>query len=143
MRAPRRPFATVMASVMAVVMAGAVLGACDLAPDWFGGTEAPPLPGQRLSVLALEGTVEPDPRIADLDVRLPRPYANESWPQSGGYPDHAMHHLAGGDELAQLWRVSIGEGSGDDGRILTTPVVAGGRIFAIDAVAEISAFDAD
>ncbi len=143
MRAPRRPFATVMASVMAVVMAGAVLGACDLAPDWFGGTEAPPLPGQRLSVLALEGTVEPDPRIADLDVRLPRPYVNESWPQSGGYPDHAMHHLAGGDRLEPFWRADIGEGSGDDGRILTTPVVAGGRIFAIDAVAEISAFDAD
>ena len=63
--------------VLAVLMTGALLGACDLAPDWFGGTEAPPLPGQRLSVLALEGAIEPDPRIADLDVRLPRPYINE------------------------------------------------------------------
>ncbi|MBT7292969.1 MAG: PQQ-binding-like beta-propeller repeat protein [Rhodospirillaceae bacterium] len=129
--------------VLALLMTGAMLAACDLAPDWFGGTEAPPLPGQRLSVLALEGAIEPDPRIADLDVRLPRPYVNESWPQSGGYPDHAMHHLAGGDNLALLWRSDIGEGSGDDGRILTTPVVAGGRVFAIDAVAEITAFDAN
>ncbi len=129
--------------ILAVLIAGAFLGACDLAPDWFGGTEAPPLPGQRLSVLALEGTIEPDPRIADLDVRLPRPYVNESWPQSGGYPDHAMHHLAGGDRLAPLWRSNVGEGSGDDGRILTTPVIAGGRVFAIDAIAEISAFDAN
>jgi outer membrane protein assembly factor BamB len=94
-------------------------------------------------VLALEGTIEPDPRIADLDVRLPRPYINETWPQSGGYPDHAMHHLAGGDRLLPLWQTDIGEGSGDDGRILTTPVIAGGRIFAIDAIAEISAFDAE
>ncbi len=129
--------------ILAVLIAGAFLGACDLAPDWFGGTEAPPLPGQRLSVLALEGTIEPDPRIADLDVRLPRPYVNESWPQSGGYPDHAMHHLAGGDRLVPLWRSNVGEGSGDDGRILTTPVIAGGRVFAIDAIAEISAFDAN
>jgi outer membrane protein assembly factor BamB len=112
-------------------------------PDWFGGNEASPLPGERLSVLALEGTIEPDPRIADLDVRLPRPYINETWPQSGGYPDHAMHHLAGGDRLLPLWQTDIGEGSGDDGRILTTPVIAGGRIFAIDAIAEISAFDAE
>jgi outer membrane protein assembly factor BamB len=129
--------------VLSVLLAGALLGACDLAPDWFGGTEEPPLPGQRLSVLALEGTIEPDPRIADLDVRLPRPYVNESWPQSGGYPDHAMHHLAGGDLLLPFWRSSIGEGSGDDGRILTTPVVAGGRVFAIDAIAVVSAFDAN
>ena len=50
-------------------------------------------------------------------------------------------HLAGGDNLAPLWQVSIGEGSGDVGRILTTPVIAAGRIFAIDAVAEITAFD--
>lgn len=129
--------------VLAVLMTGALLAACDLAPDWFGANEAPPLPGQRISVLALEGAIEPDPRIADLDVRLPRPYVNESWPQSGGYPDHAMHHLAGGDALAPFWRSDIGEGSGDDGRILTTPVVAGGRVFAIDAIAEITAFDAN
>ena len=126
-----------------VILAGAFLSACDIVPDWFGGNEAPPLPGERLSVLALEGTIEPDPRIADLDVRLPRPYINETWPQSGGYPDHAMHHLAGGDRLLPLWQTDIGEGSGDDGRILTTPVIAGGRIFAIDAIAEISAFDAE
>jgi outer membrane protein assembly factor BamB len=126
-----------------MLLAGALLGACDVLPDYFGDNEAPPLPGQRISVLALEGAIEPDPRIADLDVRLPRPYVNASWPQSGGYPDHAMHHLAGGDRLAQVWRVGIGEGSGDDGRILTTPVIAGGRVFTIDAIAEISAFDAD
>ena len=36
MRAPFR--------VLAVLMTGALLGACDLAPDWFGGTEAPPAP---------------------------------------------------------------------------------------------------
>jgi outer membrane protein assembly factor BamB len=129
--------------LFAVVLAGAALAACeDLTDEWFGYNEAPPLPGQRISVLALESTVEPDPRIADLDVRLPRPYLTEDWPQSGGYPDHAMHHLAGGDRLLPVWRHSIGEGSGDDGRILTTPVAAGGRVFAIDAKAEISAFDA-
>jgi len=131
-----------MHRLLAVVLAGTALGACDLTDEWLGATEAPPLPGQRLSVLALESTIEPDPRIANLDVRLPKPYVNESWPQAGGYPDHAMHHLAGGERLAPFWRVSIGEGSGDDGRILSTPVVADGRVFTIDSVASITAFDA-
>jgi len=127
---------------LAVIVAGAAIGACDLGDEWLGYNEAPPLPGQRLSVLALESIIEPDPRIANLDVRLPKPYVNESWPQAGGYPDHAMHHLAGGERLAPFWRANIGEGSGDDGRILNTPVVANGRVFTIDALAEISAFDA-
>ncbi len=127
--------------LLAVVLAGAALSGCGLTDEWLGYTEAPPLPGQRLSVLALESTIEPDPRIANLDVRLPKPYFNKSWPQAGGYPDHAMHHLAGRERLAPLWRSSIGEGSGDDGRILSTPVVANGRVFTIDSAAEISAFE--
>ena len=128
--------------LLAVVLAGAALGACGLSDQWFGYHEAPPLPGQRLSVLAMQSTIEPDPRIADLNVHLPKPYVNESWPQAGGYPDHAMHHLAGGEQLTPFWRADIGEGSGDDGRILSTPVVANGRVFTIDSVAKISAFDA-
>ncbi len=69
---------------LAIVLSSAALGACDLSNQWFGANEAPPLPGYRLSVLALESAVEPDPRIADLDVRLPKPYLNKSWPQAGG-----------------------------------------------------------
>lgn len=128
----------------ALLLAGLsmALAACDLFPDWLGEPEDDPLPGERISVLALERTVEPDPRVADLAVKLPRPYVNTEWPQAGGYPDRAMHHLSAAEALEPVWRASVGEGSGDDGRILATPIVASGEVFAVDAEGMISAYDA-
>ncbi len=118
------------------------LAGCNVLPDWLGAPEPPPISGARISVMSLERTLEPDPAIADLAVRLPEPYVNRSWPQIGGYPNRAMHHLAAADTLAERWRVRIGDGSDDDGHILSPPVVADGRIFAMDSESLISAFDA-
>ncbi len=127
---------------LAIVAPALVLGACNLMPDWLGEPEAPPLPGERISVLALERTPEPDPRIADLQVRLPRPTSNPDWPQFGGYADHAMHHVAVSETLARAWKADIGTGGSDDRRLLSGPVVAGGRVYAIDARGRVSAIDA-
>jgi outer membrane protein assembly factor BamB len=124
-----------------LVCCAAGLAACDIVPDWLGQKEAAPLPGQRISVLALESKLEPDPRIADLAVRLPRPYVNPEWPQVGGYPDRAMHHLAARAALGELWRVSIGAGEDDEGRILSPPIIAEGRIYAMDSESVITALD--
>ena len=118
------------------------LSGCDTLSEWFDGAEEERLAGERLSVIALDRTLEPDPAAAGLTVRLPPPYVNEDWPQAVGAPHHAMHHLAAADVLAESWRVRIGDGIDDDGPILTPPVVAGGRVFAMDSESLISAFDA-
>ena len=111
-------------------------------PAWLGPPEEPPLEGERLSVLSLQQTLEPDPRLADLQVRLPRPQPNDAWPQAGGYPNHAMHHLLLGDTLQTVWRTSIGAGSARDRRLLTPPVVAEDMLFALDAEGNATALDA-
>ncbi len=116
-----------------------LLSACEL-PDWLGEREAPPLPGERISILQLDKALEPDAAIADLDVRLPRPWRNPDWPQAAGYANHAMHHLEIGETLQQAWKISIGEGSGSESKLLSQPVVVGGRIVAMDAAATVSAF---
>lgn len=119
-----------------------LLGGCGTVGGWFGEAEEPPLPGERLSILALEQRPEADPRIADLQVRLPRPQRNEEWPQTGGYPNHAMHHLEVPGALDRLWKVDIGAGGDDERWLLSTPVIAEGRVFAIDAEGEVGAYDA-
>ncbi|WP_246484308.1 PQQ-binding-like beta-propeller repeat protein [Marivibrio halodurans] len=124
------------AAALAALLA---LGAC----SWFGDEEAPPLPGDRISVMLSESDVEPDPRLSDLAVKLPPPYLNESWPQAGGFADHAMHHLMASDDLAEAWDVSIGSGSAGDQRVLSSPVAANGRLFTMDRDFEIRAFDAE
>ena len=84
------------------------LAGCDTVSDLFEDSDEVLLEGERLSVISLERQLEPDPDAALLTVRLPPPYVNEDWPQAGGYPHHAMHHLAAADVLAEAWRVRIG-----------------------------------
>jgi len=119
------------------------LAGCDTLSEWLGEGDPPPVPGERLSVISLERQLQPDPGTEGLTVSLPPPYANEDWPQSGGYPHRAMHHLAAADTLALRWRARIGSGADDDGPSLATPVIAGGRVFTMDTRSLISSFDAD
>jgi len=119
-----------------------VLGGCDSLPNWLGQPDAPPLPGERISVMAFETTPKADPRIADLEVRLPRPLANRNWPQFGGSPDHAMQHIAIPGDLERLWTADVGEGNSGSRRLTTPPVVFDGRVFCVDAGGVVSAFDA-
>jgi outer membrane protein assembly factor BamB len=126
---------------LAVALALALAGCESLLGDWMGESEGPPLPGERISVMRLEQELEPDPRIADLAVRLPPPWRNADWPQAGGLPSHAMHHLEVEGGLATVWRASAGDGGGGGDRVMAPPVVADGRLFALDARGQISAFE--
>lgn len=131
-------FRAVRKSLAVTSLAVVALTGC----DWFGEDEAPPLPGQRISVMLLDTDAEPDPRLADLRVKLPPPYLNDAWPQGGGYPDHAMHHLQASDVLQEAWRIDFGAGSEGDRRLLSGPVVAEGNVYTMDADFEIRAYDA-
>lgn len=118
------------------------LSGCDLIPDYFGTTdEGPPLPGERISIMAFSRSLEVDPALSAVEVRLPNPYDNPDWQQAGGVAHHAMYHLELGDQPNVAWRADIGDGSGDDRQILAQPIIAGGRIYTMDARAQISAFD--
>lgn len=119
-----------------------VLTACESLNPFSSGDD-PPLPGERLSVLKIDQSLRPDPRIADLVVRLPRPQVNAEWPQPGGFPDHAMQHLGLGESLSRVWQADVGAGSSSARRILAQPVVADGKVFTMDAKAQVSAFDAE
>ncbi len=121
--------------------AAAALTSCS-SGGWFGDKDPPPLPGERIAVLADTGGVEVDPDLADRAPALPDATANNRWPQAGGTAAHAPGHLALDEGLRQLWRASVGRGNGDRQRLLTAPVVADGRIYAVDAGAVAAALDA-
>jgi outer membrane protein assembly factor BamB len=108
----------------------------DDASDWtdsiFGRDDKPPLPGKRVDVLMTDRQVEPDPTLRNQAVRLPRPAPNSEWPESGGFPDHAMQHLALSGSLQRVWSVDVGEGASRYTRITSQPVVAGGRVYGLD-----------
>lgn len=129
--------------VAAAFLATGLLAGCgDGFGGIFGGSEAPPLPGERLAVLDLERTLTPDPRIAGLEVRLPRPAVNPHWPQAGGYASHSMQHLGLRDGIRPIWTIDVGSDAGAKTRILSSPVVASGLLFAMDARTNVAAYSA-
>jgi len=124
-----------------LILLGGGLSLAGCSDWWFGDSSKPPLPGERISVLSLERRREPDPAIAELAVRLPRPVVNPEWPEAGGYPNHAMQHLALSEDVKKAWSVSIGSSSSRAGQVVATPVVFGGRVYSIDADTRVRAFD--
>ncbi len=123
-----------------------VLAGCstfdNLTGGWFGSSAAPPLPGERVSVLALDNELEPDPQVAGQSLALPPPVRNADWAQAGGVASHALGHLALADTFGQAWSVSIGEGSGGRQVLLNPPIVVEGRVYASDSAGHVTALDA-
>ena len=135
----------------AAMAALVVLGGCeslglsdvgDEISSWFDSSKKVSLRGERISLLNSDEALKPDPTITGQPVVLPPPYVNADWPQPGGYASNAMYHLAAPGPLRQLWDEDGGKGSDAKSHLAASPVVAGGRIFVLDAEAHIHAFRA-
>lgn len=122
--------------IIAACLGFAFLSACS---GWLGDSAEKPLPGERISVMTLQSALTPDPRLSDLAVRLPRPFSNPDWPQAGGMPNHAMHHLSAKGKLEEVWSVDIGDGSNSNAQLIASPIVSQGRVFTLDTDGRVQA----
>ncbi len=124
--------------MMSVVLSAGLLGAgC----GWFD-EKIDRIEGERISILIGDQELMPDAKAAEIQVRLPRPFTNENWPQAGGDASHVMGHLAAKGGLSPAWEESIGDGTNEEIRLLSTPIVADGRVYTIDTGSQVMAFDA-
>ena len=129
---------TVSRALLATLLLALSLTGCDIFDK-----KKPPLTGERIAVFSDRREIEPDKEAGSIQVTLPAPVVNDSWPQSGGFANYAMQHLAIGDSPQVVWTADVGSGSSSS-RILTTPpVVADGKVFAKDAESTVSAYSAD
>jgi outer membrane protein assembly factor BamB len=123
-----------------VVFALAVLGlagGCGILGK--GRDKTTPTIGERIPVLSSEAVIEVDPALAGIQVVLPPAVANADWAQPGGNAAKSMGHVALSGSPSQIWRASIGEGSGNKVQLAASPVVADGKIFTIDTRAVVRA----
>ncbi|TWH96841.1 outer membrane protein assembly factor BamB [Sphingobium wenxiniae] len=118
-----------------------MVAGCGIVGGKKGGPKTPVV-GKRTSILSAEQGVEVDPTLADVPITLPEPYANDQWSQPGGAPSKTMGHLALGASPRQIWSASI-EGSTPKARLAAAPVIAGGKLYVIDAGAHVIAYDAN
>jgi outer membrane protein assembly factor BamB len=125
-----------------LLLSGLILAGCE--DSWFGtGDEGPRLEGERIAVMTFGRGLEADPRLAGLEVRLPAPYVNDAWSQTGGSPSHAMYHLSLTEAPAVAWRSDIGAGESDDRRLLAQPLVVEKRVYTMDSRSLVSAYDSE
>lgn len=94
----------------------------------------------RKAVLAIADDLLPDPRFFDVRLELPQQFANSTWEQPGGEPDHVMHHLSAPQEFSRAWASNIGKG-GKRAPISTVPVVAENKVYTLDPEGRVSAFN--
>ena len=107
----------------------------------FKGKKKTPVLGQRIAILAGENDVLADKTIAGVEVLVPPPAVNDSWAQPGGSASKSLGQLTLGANLSRAWSVTIDGGSNRQ-RLGAAPVVADGRLYAIDVDAAVHAFSA-
>jgi outer membrane protein assembly factor BamB len=132
--------------LIAGALAAGGLAACSSGGPFgmFGGNKnKKKLPGQRISVLALERELRPDIQSLDTQLVLPRPEDIDAWPQAGGLSHHAMGHMMISANPKLIWRADIGYASGKRNRNLCAPIVADGRVYTVNAKSVVEAFDAN
>lgn len=122
-------------SVIALILT--TVSACSL----FEDPAKKPLEGERISILVSERTLTAAPELANATIILPAPTLNLDWPQSGGYPNHAMHHIKISDNIQQIWSTRIGSGANDETRLIGSPVISNGVVYTLDSETALSALN--
>ncbi len=107
--------------------------------SWLGEAEPPPLPGERIPVLAFDQKLQADASLVGQPMQLPAAVTNTSWLSAGGNPTHGggAFELAG--QPRDVWQTDIGEGVDDARPLLSVPVVQGDQVFALDTEGLLSA----
>jgi outer membrane protein assembly factor BamB len=101
-----------------------------------------PTLGERIPILSFETRAEAESELKDTAIVLPAPETNADWAQPGGSPAKIGGHLVLATNPGQVWRASIGKGSSKTARLNAAPVVADGKLFTMDILGQVSAFDA-
>lgn len=109
-----------------------------------------PLDGPRLDLRAPLDVTDPGEGddaaagpAAPAPLALPAQVNHAAWTHRNGGTLHRIDHPALGAALALAWTVPVGEGEGRRYRITADPVAAEGRIFTLDARAQVTAVGAD
>lgn len=136
---------------LAALAAAAALSACSTvgrigdAINPFDGNDAPretaPQDG-RISILAFEQQLTPDPALASRTITLPPTQLIQEWTQPGGTADNSPPHASGLAVLEVAWRSNLGAGSNNRSQIAAPPVIGNGVLYFLDAEHRVQAVSA-
>lgn len=94
--------------------------------------------------IAVEGQPQPVDTTGQIENRsapisLPAMTSNAEWTHRAANARHLPPHAALSASPVRIWSVSLGTSNSRQSRVTAAPVVSGGRIYAMDAVARLNA----
>ncbi len=110
------------------------LAGCETLTDLvtFAG-EDPILEGERIPIMAAEADFTADPQMEEIEVELPPPTSNEAWPLPASNSNNRIPHLLATGSLQPIWQVDAGKGTDWRSILTSSPIVADGKVFVLDA----------
>jgi outer membrane protein assembly factor BamB len=143
-------------AVIALVLAGAAVSGCAIlrAPGALFQTHkhdgVRAANGQRIPVLTETVTLTPSPALKGVDFALAPPQAITDWPTPGGNPEQSIGQVEAAPTLQIAWRrhIGLGDAKGQGvfyspmSYIVSSPVVAEGKLFVLGGRSQLSALDA-
>jgi outer membrane protein assembly factor BamB len=132
-----------ISKLLLAVTAVSLISGCSTIKNLTGGKDekATPTIGNRIDILGTEADSKADANLTNISVILPPAQSNADWAQPGGNASKAIGHVELGQGLARIWSASITGGS-NRARLGASPVVSGGKLFAVDTDGQVVAFDA-
>ena len=125
--------------LIAALAAVSLLSGCGIFKGGSGKPKTAVL-GERIPVLMVESSSTTDASLTGLAVAVTPAEPNDAWPQPGGNAQKAMGNVALGPQPQRIWTAKI-SGNKGGARLAAGPVVADGRLYVTDALAQVRAID--
>ena len=125
---------------LVLIAAALAMGGCNIFKR--GSRPKTPVIGERIAILANEGEIAVDESTLALPMSLPVAVANSEWAQAGGNAAKSGGHVELGQALGSAFSVKAGSGNTVTRRIASPPIVANGRVYTMDSLGAVRAFDA-
>jgi outer membrane protein assembly factor BamB len=119
------------------------LASCSHLPDWLGDSPSKiDKSGKRIAVLGASSTLQTDPALKDVMVKIPPAQFNDKWYKSDSDQQEIPDNIASPQLFKHINSVSIGKGALDKEHLSASPVIANDVIYTIDSSGLVSAFSA-
>lgn len=98
--------------------------------------------GRRISVIAFDEKVEQAEGLKGLDFYIPPAAPQPDWTVPGGPTEIAVENVDAAPAFEIAWRKGFGKGSNAKVHVTAPPILADGRVYVMDAEADVAALDA-
>ena len=130
--------------IAAIAVASLAVAGCHSVPNPFASKPkvSKASPGQRISLLELNDQLKVSESLKGQDFFLPAPAPQADWPLAGGTLEQSVENVDAAPDFRVAWKRNFGLKSGAHAHVMAPPIMAGGKVFVMDAGVTVSAHDA-